>query len=131
MKYIVFAAALLVSSAVHAQNYRDVWDDTRKPWRPDSEMNADVQVDGSACDRQFGEQHGRISSAYIKCMARRHWKLNRVERLPDESDDSLPIPDTFPTPSDPTPPDTSPVQPIMPDPPAPVDIHPFCADTIC
>ena len=131
MKYILVATALLVSTAVQAQNYRDVWDDVRKPWRSNSEIDAAVQADGAACDREVGEQHGRISPAYKRCMARHHWRLNRVERLPDEPDYHDPIPDTFPTPSEPPAPDlTSPVQqPIMPDPP--VDIHPFCPNPIC
>jgi hypothetical protein len=131
MKYILVAAALLASSAAHAQNYRDVWDDVRKPWRLDSEMDAALQADALACERQVGEQFGRVSSAYQKCMARHHWRLNRVERLPVEPDHHDPIPDTFPASSEPSLPDTSPVQPIIPDTPPPPDIHPFCPDTIC
>lgn len=131
MKRILVVVLLLINGVAHAQNYRDVWDDTRKPWRSDAEMDADVQADGLVCDREVGEQHGRVSPAYKRCMARHHWKLNRVERVPDESDYSSPIPDTSPTPSEPTPPDTTPVPPIILDQPPPPDIHPFCPNPIC
>jgi hypothetical protein len=121
MKCFLVATALLVSTAVHAQNYRETWDDVRKPWRANSEMDAELQADGLVCDRQVGKQHGRISSAYKKCMARHYWKLNHVERLPDEAaepDDSAP-PDPPPAPSPPILPDVTPLPPIILDIPPP------------
>jgi hypothetical protein len=51
-------AALLLSSAVHAQTCKDVWNDAQKPWRPNSKLDYAVQVDAAACDRQVGDQHG-------------------------------------------------------------------------
>ena len=47
-----------------------------------------------------------------------------------EPDHYDPIPDTFPTPSDPPPPEISAPEVPVEASPAP-DIHPFCADTIC
>ena len=132
MKRTIMIAALLLSSVAHAQTYKDVWNDVRKPWRPDSEMGYDVQIDGAACDRQVGEQRGYPSARYRQCMAARHWKFSHLERLPDavEPDHYDPIPDTFPTPSDPPLPEISAPEVPVEASPAP-DIHPFCADTIC
>lgn len=132
MKRTIMIAALLLGSAVHAQTYQDVWNDVQKPWRPDAEMDYDVQVDGAACDRLVGVQRGYLSAKYRQCMAARHWKFGHLERVPGDAelDHYDPIPDTFPTPSDPPPPEISaPVAPVEAS-PAP-DIHPFCADTIC
>lgn len=137
-RFFVVAMLLASTAAAQAQGYKETWDDVRKPWRPNSEMDADLQADVQVCDREVGEQlWGRVSPAYRRCMAQRHWKLSHVERLPhvqrlpDEPEQSSPIPDTSPTPSEPTPPDTTPVPPIVLDPVPPPDIHPFCADTIC
>ena len=44
MKRMIIIAALLAASAAHAQNYKNIWDDVRKPWRANSEMDAAVQA---------------------------------------------------------------------------------------
>jgi hypothetical protein len=135
-RFFVVAILLASTAAAQAQGYREVWNDVRKPWRPNSEMDADLQADVQVCDQEVGEQlWGKVSPAYRRCMAQHHWKLNHVERRPHvqqrpyEPEQSSPIPDTFPTPSEPTPPDMTPPPQMEPG-PAP-DIHPFCADTIC
>jgi hypothetical protein len=75
--------------------YKDVWNDVQKPWRPDAEMDYDVQVDGAACDRLVGVQRGYPSAKYRQCMAARHWKFGHLERLPDDAEPDRydPIPD--------------------------------------
>src|ERR1700750_459556 len=107
MKRTIMIAALLLSSAVHAQSYKDVWNDVQKPWRPNSELDYAVQVDAAACEQLGGEQHGSPTAGYRRCMTARHWKFGHLERLPDdaEADHYDPIPDTFPTPSGPPPPE--------------------------
>jgi hypothetical protein len=130
MKRIIIIAVLLAGTAVaQAQDYRETWDDIQKPWRPNSEMDADLQADVQVCDREVGEQlWGRVSPAYRKCMARHHWKLNHVERLrhPQQPpDDSGSEPVEAETPSPPILPDVTPEPPIILDMPPPPDIHPF------
>lgn len=84
MKRIVAVAALLITSAAHAQPYKMVWDDVQKPWRSDSEINSDVQTDTSECEQVAGEQRGIPTARFRKCMLRHHWKLNHLEPLPIE-----------------------------------------------
>jgi hypothetical protein len=66
----------------HAQNYKNVWDDARKPWRADSVMDAAVQADAKACDAEVGELHGPATPPYKACMARHDWKFSHATRLP-------------------------------------------------
>jgi hypothetical protein len=134
MKRILIVTALLLANTVaQAQNYRDVWDDVRKPWRSNAEMDFAVQADASACDAEVGDQYGGPSRAYIRCMRRHDWKLRRVERLPrsyaQPEPDSNPIPQDNFTPPPITPPDMPPPAPY--EPPPQVDIHPFCPNPIC
>ena len=78
MRRILVIAALLAGTAVHAQTYTDVWDDTRN--RSDFEMNYVVSVDGSACDQQVGLQTGLPSAKYRKCMGARGWVFSHLVR---------------------------------------------------
>ena len=89
MRRILVIAALLASTAVHAQTYTDVWDDTRN--RSDFEMDYAVKVDGAACDQQVGPLTGRPSAKYRKCMAARGWVFshlvkNRAAPYPSAAD---------------------------------------------
>jgi hypothetical protein len=81
-RLIVIAALLVASSMAHAQNYKNVWDDVRKPWRADSAMDAAVQADAKACDAEVGELHGPATPPYKACMARHDWKFSHATRLP-------------------------------------------------
>jgi hypothetical protein len=94
MKRALIITAVLMSSAVHAQTYKDVWDDVRKPWRPDAQMQEMVEVDGAACDREVGPIKGMPSARYRACMRRHDWKFSHLERLPwapaDAESDSSP-----------------------------------------
>jgi hypothetical protein len=80
MKRMIIIAALLVGSAAHAQNYKNVWDDVRKPWRANSEMDAAVQADAMACDAEVGELHGIATAQYKQCMLRHDWKFSHATR---------------------------------------------------
>lgn len=136
MKRFFVVAMLLATTAVaQAQTYREIWDDIRKPWRPNSEMDAELDADVQVCDRQIGEQlWGRVSPAYRRCMARHHWKLNHVERLhPSQQspDDSSSPPADIEIPSSPSPPPIDMTPPPQVDPGPSPDIHPFCPNTIC
>jgi hypothetical protein len=81
-RLIIIAALLLGYSVAHAQNYKNVWDDVRKPWRADSEMDAAVQEDARACDAEVGELHGPATPPFKACMARHDWKFNHATRSP-------------------------------------------------
>ena len=37
-----FVVAMLLASTAAQQNYKETWGDVRKPWRPNSEMDADL-----------------------------------------------------------------------------------------
>jgi len=82
MKRMIIIALLLASSAAHAQNYKNVWDDIRKPWRANSEMDAAVQTDSRACDAEVGELHGVATPAYKACMLRHDWKFDHASTSP-------------------------------------------------
>jgi hypothetical protein len=82
MKRVIIIAALLVVSVAHAQNYRNVWDDVRRPWRANSEMDAAVQADSRACDAEVGELRGVAPPQYKQCMLRHDWKFNRATKIP-------------------------------------------------
>ncbi len=136
MKRFFVVVILLASTVVaQAQTCKEIWDDTKKPWRPDSEMNADLDADVQVCDKQVGEQRwGKVSPAYRRCMARHHWRLSRVERLqPSQQspDDSSPPPADIEIPSSPSPPSIDTTPPPQVDPGPSPDIHPFCLNTIC
>jgi hypothetical protein len=98
MKRVLFFATLLLTSAAHAQPYKLVWDDVRKPWRPDALMDNMVQADAAACDQEVGAQKALPSARYKACMRRHDWKLNHVERLPPApvaADSDSPPPDDW------------------------------------
>ena len=80
MKRMIVIALLVAGSAAHAQNYKNVWDDVRKPWRANSEMDAALQADARACDAEVGELHGPATPAYTACMLRHDWKLGHASK---------------------------------------------------
>jgi hypothetical protein len=84
MKRILVVTALLITSAAHAQTYKDVWNDVRKPFRSDFEMDSDMQADADECERVAGEQRGVPTARFRKCMLRHHWVFSHLERLPAE-----------------------------------------------
>jgi hypothetical protein len=82
MKRLLIVAALFISSAAHAQNYKNVWDDIRKPWRPNSEMDAAVQADSKSCNAEVGKLHGVATPQYKNCMLRHDWKFDHATKSP-------------------------------------------------
>lgn len=81
MKYAIAIIALLfTNSMTYAQNYKNVWDDVRQPFRADSEMNAAVQADARACDAEVGELHGPATPQYKACMSRHDWKFSHASK---------------------------------------------------
>jgi hypothetical protein len=132
LKIAILAVSALAGSHAYAQDYKDVWNDVRKPWRANSELDAAIAEDSSACEAMAGPQYGRPSAAFTRCMGSKHWKLARVIRLPaqsasEPSDDTTPIDNGTRRPDDVFP--DSPVE-LDEAPPAP-DIHPFCPNPIC
>jgi hypothetical protein len=75
---IILAALVVINSAAQAQNYKNIWDDVRSPWRDNSEIDAAVQADARTCDAEVGELHGPATPQYKSCMARHDWKFRRV-----------------------------------------------------
>ena len=134
LKIAILAASALAGRHAYAQDYKDVWNDVRKPWRANSELDAAMAEDSSACEAIAGPQYGKPSAAFTRCMGSKHWKLARVIRLPAQPA-SEPSYDTTPTNDDTRRPDD-----VVPDLPVPVeaeqappapDIHPFCPNPIC
>jgi hypothetical protein len=82
MKRMILIAMLLASVAAHAQNYKNVWDDVRNPWRANSEMDAAVAADSRACDAEVGELHGAATPPYKACMLRHDWKCSHASKSP-------------------------------------------------
>jgi hypothetical protein len=133
MKRILVVVMLLANTAAHAGNYELTWDDVQKPWRHNWEIDAAVQADAAACDREVGEQRGLPNARYKRCMGARHWKLNHVRPIPayvGPSEDSTVPQDTSSPSASPSPVDASPPPEPQQAPPAP-DIHPFCPNPIC
>lgn len=79
-RIIIIAALVVISSAAEAQNYKNVWDDVRNPWRANSEMDAAVQADARTCDAEVGELHGPATPQYKACMARHDWKFSNASK---------------------------------------------------
>jgi hypothetical protein len=81
MKRLIGVAPLLIAGLVaHAQ--KTVWDEVRKPWRANSEMDAAVQADAKACDAEVDELHGPATPPCKACMARHDWKSSHATRSP-------------------------------------------------
>jgi hypothetical protein len=111
--------------------YDDVNATTGKP-RGDAVIHADKR----SCGRVGAQQSGKFK----RCMLQHGWRLAYIQhgaavryvpRQASPSDSNWPSSDTnAPSqPDSPSPPDITP--PVIYDPPPTVDIHPFCADTIC
>jgi hypothetical protein len=140
MRRALVIAALILGSVVHAHaDYMQFrWHDTIRPHghKRGSPIAAAIT---DACDRKFGVANMRLPPGYKKCMQSQGYRfvsshLVRTRRQPIQDDTSYDnsLPSDFGPPSSPTPmPDTTPVPSIVPDPPAPVDIHPFCPNPIC
>jgi hypothetical protein len=140
MKRILVVSALLVMSAGQASADHMLYNfyDTIRPnghRRPD----AVGEAASHQCDARFGVQYLSASAGYRKCMRSFGYRYvsKQLVRTPGASRSSSGDEDTYIPPVDNSPPsetilpDTTPVQPIIPDLPAPVDIHPFCPNTIC
>ena len=116
---ILVAMAIFMATAAHAQTYKDVWNDVRKPWRSDYEMDSDMQADSSECERVAGEQRGFPTARFRRCMLRHHWIFSHLEQLPTEEDHDV-IPEDTVIPPPPVPPVidmTPPPQVDIPPPP--------------
>jgi len=81
---ILVAMAIFMTSAAHAQTYKDVWNDVRKPLRSDYEIDSDMQADACECEQVAGEQWGFPTARFRKCMLRHHWTFSHLEQLPTE-----------------------------------------------
>jgi len=82
MKRSAIAAVMLLGTTLAAHAETDVWNDIRKPWRSNAEMDSALQADVSICDREVGEQRGPVTSKYKKCMLKHHWKFGHAIRTP-------------------------------------------------
>jgi hypothetical protein len=80
MKRPVIATLVLLGTVLAAHAEIDIWNDVRKPWRSNAEIDSALQADVAICDREAGEQHGPVSAKYRQCMLRRHWRLGRAIR---------------------------------------------------
>jgi hypothetical protein len=93
MKRAIIALVFLSVAALSANAATDVWNDTQKPPRSDAEMDAQVQTDGSICDREVGAQSGLPSARYRSCMARYHWVFSHMRRSAPRSTPSVVVHD--------------------------------------
>ena len=95
MKRSILAALLLGRTALAAQAQTDVWNDIRKPWRSNAEMQSAVKADSIACNREAGVQRGPLTRAYKDCMLRHNWKFSHAVRTKSrpvvEDNDSPPV----------------------------------------
>jgi hypothetical protein len=127
VKRPVIAAVLLLSTGLSAHaTYMYRYHDVRNKHQHLSDAAATQK-----CDPYH--QQAYESREFNSCMRAQGWKFYRVDHIRDD-----PEPDSDSTPyqsnDSPSPipmPDTTPVQPPPYEPPPTVDIHPFCADTIC
>ena len=93
MKRAVITLVFLWVAALGANASTDVWNDIRKPPRSNAEMDAQVQADGSICDREVGAQTGLPSAGYRRCMARYHWVFSHLRRSAPRSNPSVVVHD--------------------------------------
>jgi hypothetical protein len=81
MKRSIIAAILLFGTVLTAHAGEiDVWDDIRKPWRSDAEMDSAVKADARSCDREVGVPRGPLTAKYKKCMLKHDWKFSHATR---------------------------------------------------
>jgi hypothetical protein len=129
MKRPLIATAILLSTALSAHaTYTYRYDDVRNKTQHDSNATATEKCDPS-------HQQAYESRQFNRCMRSLGWRFSHVEHIRDgsSSDDSAnwsSLGNDTSSPSTPPPPDIA-QPPATYEPPAPVDIHPFCPNTIC
>lgn len=81
MKRSIIATILLFGTVLTAHAGEiDVWDDIRKPWRSDAEMDSAVKADAKLCDREVGVPRGPLTAKYKKCMLKHDWKFSHAKQ---------------------------------------------------
>ncbi len=93
MKRAIITLVFLCVATLGANAATDVWNDIRKPPRSNAEIDAQVQADGSICDREVGAQSGLPSDGYRRCMARYHWAFSHLRRSAPRSAPSVVVHD--------------------------------------
>jgi hypothetical protein len=88
MKSLSLVVALLAGGIVAAHADTDIYNNVLKRQRGHDEL----QMDGAACDAQFGKpQNGTATSReYKRCMLHHGWRFDHTRR---ERDDRYPDPD--------------------------------------
>jgi hypothetical protein len=76
MKRTIVTSIILLAAVVNAQAHNYIWEDTRKPARPNGD--AAVTRDAASCDAQVGARTRAPSAKYRKCMASHGWRLNHI-----------------------------------------------------
>jgi hypothetical protein len=87
MRRILIMAALLASTAVHAQTYTDIWNDVGG--RSNSELDYAVNADSAACEQAAGPQWGRPSAKFKKCMRAHGWTFSYLVKNQVPSSNSV------------------------------------------
>jgi hypothetical protein len=83
MKRSIIAAIMLLGTGLTAHALEtDVWDDIRKPWRSDAEMQGAVKADAKACEREVGVQRGPLTTKFKECMLKHDWTFSHIKPQP-------------------------------------------------
>ena len=83
MKRSMIAAIMLLGTGLTAHALEtDVWNDIRKPWRSNAEIQRAVKADAKACEREVGVQRGPLTTKFKECMLRHDWTFSHIKPQP-------------------------------------------------